>query len=100
MSLLGTAQYCHPCFGPRAPRLPISGPGRSPSSEEGGFAQSGDRDAFDRALQPKIKALRRIFLSSTRIEGRFILRVCMLHLRTGGAQVELALEEIRQTLGE
>jgi len=60
----------------------------------------GDRDAFNKALLHKINARRRIFLSSTRIEGRYTLRVCVLHFRTGGAQVELALEEIRQALGD
>lgn len=60
----------------------------------------GDPDAFNKALLHKINAGHRIFLSSTRIEGRFTLRVCVLHFRTGGAQIELALEEIRQALGE
>ena len=55
----------------------------------------GDSDALNEALLHKINARRRIFLSSTRINGLFTLRVCLLHFRTNGDEVKAALEEIQ-----
>jgi aromatic-L-amino-acid decarboxylase len=55
----------------------------------------GDADAFNEALLHKINARRRIFLSSTKINGQFTLRVCLLHFRTNGDEVKAALEEIQ-----
>jgi len=59
------------------------------------LSPDGDNDAFNEALLHKINARRRIFLSSTRIKGQFTLRVCLLHFRTSGHEVQAALEEIR-----
>ncbi|MDE0916175.1 MAG: aminotransferase class V-fold PLP-dependent enzyme [Planctomycetota bacterium] len=55
----------------------------------------GDSDALNEALLHKINARRRIFLSSTKINGMFTLRVCLLHFRTNGDEVKAALEEIQ-----
>ena len=55
----------------------------------------GDSDALNEALLHKINARRRIFLSSTKINGLFTLRVCLLHFRTNGDEVKAALEEIQ-----
>jgi len=36
----------------------------------------------------------RVFLTGTRLRGRFTLRICVLHLRTHGERVEMALEDL------
>lgn len=57
----------------------------------------GDRT---RALHERLLAGRRVFLSSTLLEGRFTLRFCILSFRTRRARVELALDEVKRALGE
>jgi aromatic-L-amino-acid/L-tryptophan decarboxylase len=58
-----------------------------------GFRFPGD-DATNRALLDRINATGRVFLSSTRIHGRFTLRMCPLSLRTHAERVEEALQII------
>jgi hypothetical protein len=45
----------------------------------------------------RINASRWVYLSSTRIEGRFTLRACALSHRTDRARIEAAIEIIRAT---
>jgi len=61
---------------------------------------SGDMDTFNEALHNRINARQRVFLSSTRLDDRFTLRVCLLHFRTGGEQAALALTEISEALSD
>ncbi|PHN02497.1 pyridoxal phosphate-dependent decarboxylase family protein [Flavilitoribacter nigricans] len=56
----------------------------------------GPADDFNRTLLQKIQTDGRIFLSSTLLNGRFMLRVAILSFRTHRVQVDLAL----QLLGE
>jgi len=58
---------------------------------------SGDRT---RALHEAFLAGRRIFLSSTLLDGRFTLRFCILSFRTRRAHAELALRELQRALAE
>jgi aromatic-L-amino-acid/L-tryptophan decarboxylase len=62
--------------------------------------RSGDADAFTRALLDRINASRRVFLSSTLIDGRFVIRACILSHRTHRDRVEEAVDIIRRSAAE
>ena len=53
-----------------------------------------------RRLLERLLAGRRIFLSSTSLDGHFTLRFCVLSFRTRRAHAELALTELRRALAE
>lgn len=55
-------------------------------------------DALSRRLLERINASRRVFLSSTTIDGRFTLRLAILSFRTHADRVEEALELIEREL--
>jgi aromatic-L-amino-acid decarboxylase len=57
---------------------------------------SGDIDAFNMRLLEKINASKRIFLSSTRLDGAFWLRVCIVSHRTHEDRITEAIEIIRE----
>jgi aromatic-L-amino-acid decarboxylase len=57
--------------------------------------RAGDAEAFNRRLLERINASRRVFLSSTIIDGRFVLRACILSFRTHRDRIEEAAEIIR-----
>ena len=61
---------------------------------------SGDANELNRRLLERIVAGQKIFLSSTSLDGRFVLRLCVLSFRTHAADMEIALAEIRRALGE
>jgi aromatic-L-amino-acid/L-tryptophan decarboxylase len=60
---------------------------------------NGDAEEFNRRLLDRINASKRIFLSSTMIEGRFVIRACILSHRTHRDRVEEAAEIIRSAAG-
>lgn len=55
-------------------------------------------DALNRKLLEKINAGRRVLLNGTLIDGRFVLRFCVLSFRTHRDRLEICLEEIRTAL--
>ena len=57
-------------------------------------------DARNRALLERINASRRVFLSSTMIDGRFTLRVAVLSHRTHRDRIEEAVDIIRSAAAE
>jgi len=57
--------------------------------------REGDPEAFNRALLERINASRRVFLSSTTIEDRFVLRACIVSHRTHRDRIEEAIDIIR-----
>jgi aromatic-L-amino-acid/L-tryptophan decarboxylase len=57
--------------------------------------REGDPEAFNRALLERINASRRVFLSSTTIEERFVLRACIVSHRTHRDRIEEAIDIIR-----
>jgi aromatic-L-amino-acid decarboxylase len=59
------------------------------------FRMRGD-DRHNEALLQRINGSRRIFLSSTRIDGRYLLRLCVLSHRTHADRIDEALQIIRQ----
>jgi len=52
----------------------------------------GDADEFNRHLVDAVQRDGRVFISSTTLNGRFVLRLAVLHFRTHLDEVELALE--------
>jgi len=56
--------------------------------------ESGDTDEFNRRLLKNINRSRKLFISSTTLGGRFMLRACILSFRTHQAEVEEAFETI------
>ena len=52
----------------------------------------------NRDLLHRINAPRRVFLTGTDLEGKFYLRICVLHLRTHRDRIEEGLEIIRREL--
>lgn len=58
----------------------------------------GDADAFNAALVRAIHADGRVFLSSSRIGGHFVLRLAVLSFRTHRDTIDLALEVLRDTV--
>ena len=56
---------------------------------------SGDPEEFNRRLLERINDSRRVFLSSTMIDGRFVIRACIVSFRTHRDRVEEAIQIIR-----
>ncbi len=62
--------------------------------------ETGDADAFNERLVQAVQADGRVFLSSTRVDGRFYLRLAVLCFRTHRATVDLTLEVLREKIEE
>jgi aromatic-L-amino-acid decarboxylase len=62
--------------------------------------RSGDPDEFNRRLLELINQSRRVFLSSTMVGGRFVIRVCIVSHRTHRDRVEEAVAIIRASARE
>jgi aromatic-L-amino-acid decarboxylase len=62
--------------------------------------RSGDAEEFNRRLLERINASKRVFLSSTMIEDRFVLRVCIVSFRTHRDRVLEAIDIIRTSAAE
>jgi aromatic-L-amino-acid decarboxylase len=60
----------------------------------------GDADAFNARLLQAVHARRRVYLSSTSMGGRFVLRLCVLSFRTHGERMQMAIEDLRQAAAE
>ena len=54
----------------------------------------GDADAFSAELMRRVNARGRVFLSSTVIGGRFVVRLCVLSFRTHQDRVQEAVEAL------
>ena len=57
--------------------------------------KKGDMEAFNRKLLAYIVKSKKLFLSSTLLHGKFVIRVCILSFRTHKAEVEEAFEIIK-----
>jgi aromatic-L-amino-acid decarboxylase len=57
--------------------------------------KKGDRDAFNRKLLNAIVASKKLYLSSTRLNGEFVIRICILGFRTHKPDVERAFDLIK-----
>lgn len=58
--------------------------------------KSGDADAFNKRLLDAVLEDGRVFISSTRIDGRFTLRLAILNFRTHRAVIDYTLELLEQ----
>ena len=57
--------------------------------------QKGNVDTFNRQLLEKIVKSQKLFLSSTLLDGEYVIRVCILSFRTHQPEVEEAFEIIK-----
>jgi aromatic-L-amino-acid decarboxylase len=57
-------------------------------------------DAANRRLLERINGRRRVYLTGTRLRGRFAIRICVLSFRTHRDRMEEALEDIRSAADE
>ncbi|MCI0690544.1 pyridoxal-dependent decarboxylase [candidate division KSB1 bacterium] len=62
--------------------------------------QRGDIETFNRRLLENIVKSKMLFLSSTLLNGAFVIRVCILSFRTHQAEVEEAFKIIKATARE
>ncbi len=63
------------------------------------FALRGCGDEADRRseeLRRRVNARGRVFLSSTRLKGRFALRICVLSFRTHADRIDAAISALRE----
>ena len=54
----------------------------------------GDADDFNRRLLAVVNAGRKLFISSTVVDGKFILRACVLSFRTHRAEAEMVFDTV------
>ncbi len=64
------------------------------------FRLAGADDAANAAFLERINAGRRVFLSSTMIDGRYTLRVCIVSHRTHRDRIDECIAAIRAAAGE
>jgi glutamate/tyrosine decarboxylase-like PLP-dependent enzyme len=62
--------------------------------------EEGDADAFNEALVEAIHEDGRVFVSSTRLDGTFVLRLAVLSFRTHLETIDLTLEILREKVAE
>ena len=60
--------------------------------------QAGDANAFNQALIEETHRDGRVFLSSTTIDGKFVLRMAALAFRTHLDTIDLALDVLRDAV--
>jgi len=60
----------------------------------------GDRDELNRELMRRVNSRNRVYLTSTRLGGKFVIRICVLSFRTHADRMEAALEDIRDAVAE
>lgn len=58
--------------------------------------KKGDVEEFNRKLLATIVKSKRLFLSSTLLHGKFVIRICVLSFRTHQAEMEEAFEIIKK----
>ena len=61
---------------------------------------SGDINEFNKLIIKKVHEDGRVFLSSTNIAGKFIIRLAVLSFRTHKATIDLALEMLREKVAK
>jgi aromatic-L-amino-acid decarboxylase len=65
-----------------------------------GGLDGGSLDRLNRELLERINAKRRIYLTGTRLSGRFAIRICVLSFRTHRDRIDAGLEDIRAAAAE
>ena len=59
--------------------------------------EHGDADAFNRRLLQEVLSDGKVFISSTRLNGRFVLRLAVLHYRTHKPTIDYLLDLLSET---
>lgn len=62
------------------------------------YPSSGDENAFNEKLMENIHNDGRVFLSSTRIDGKFVIRMAILSFRTKKATIDKSIKMIQDCL--
>jgi len=62
--------------------------------------EEADLDDFNRRVLERVRDKGRVFLTGTDVGGRFLCRMCVLHLRTDKARVDAALLDIAAAIDE
>jgi len=62
--------------------------------------ESGDADSFNKRLVKAVQDDGKVFISSTQINGKFVLRLAVLHFRTHLETVDYALDLLKQKARE
>jgi aromatic-L-amino-acid decarboxylase len=57
-------------------------------------------DALNRQVMEAVNARRRVYLTSTIVRGRFLIRICVLSFRTHLDRMQMAIEDIRSAIAE
>jgi len=57
-------------------------------------------DRLNRSVIERVNRRQRTFLTGTRVGGRFVIRICVLSVRTHRETMEAALEDIRSAIAE
>lgn len=55
-------------------------------------------DALNQRLIEAINARQRVFLTPTILDGRFVIRICVMHFRTHRIHIQHALEDLRASI--
>lgn len=85
------------------PELSLFAFALAPPGATWGGAAAADHAALDRLnldFLARINRGRRVFLTGTRLRGRFVLRACVLHLRTHADRIDAALKDVAAAAGE
>ena len=53
-------------------------------------------DDLNQALLERVNARKRVYLTATRLDGRFVLRICVLSFRTHLDRVRECVEALRE----
>jgi len=60
----------------------------------------GDVNDFNRRLLQRVNDRRRVFITSTKLDGDFVLRIAVLSFRTHARHVQAAVEDLRAAARE
>jgi aromatic-L-amino-acid decarboxylase len=63
-------------------------------------ASAAEGDASSRRLMAKVNEKQRVLLTGAVVQGRFVIRMCVLSFRTHKDRMEAAIEDVRQGLAE
>ncbi len=63
-------------------------------------SSEAELEVLNRDLQQRINDKQHVFLTSTNLDGRYVIRICVLSFRTHLDRMEQCLEDIRQAVQE
>ncbi|MFN7147541.1 MAG: decarboxylase, partial [Myxococcota bacterium] len=55
-------------------------------------------DGFGRRVLAHVNARQRVFLTGAEVEGRHVLRVCVLSFRTHADRIDMLVEDLREVI--